>query len=121
MRVTQMKDQHNSAVHHFVKNQKYATADQYKNFAICDFVKNRVPRHWFNFMEEALAELATVTNTVYEGMVSKGVRQGMGQVIFPNGDIYKGAWKGDLRHGSGLCKFGATGAIYKGEWREGRP
>ncbi len=26
-----------------------------------------------------------------------------------------------MRHGAGLCKFGATGAIYKGEWRDGRP
>ena len=25
-----------------------------------------------------------------------------------------------MRHGSGICKF-TNGAIYKGEWREGRP
>jgi hypothetical protein len=41
-------------------------------------------------------------------------------MILPNGDAYKGNWKNDLRHGSGICKF-TNGAIYKGEWREGRP
>jgi len=41
--------------------------------------------------------------------------------MFENGDIYKGQFKGGERHGTGLCKFAATGAIYKGEWREDRP
>ena len=38
----------------------------------------------------------------------------------PSGEIFKGHWKNDQRHGSGVCKF-PNGAIYKGEWREGRP
>jgi hypothetical protein len=42
-------------------------------------------------------------------------------MIMPNGDVYKGNWKSDLRHGSGTCKFKSTGAIYRGEWREGQP
>jgi hypothetical protein len=62
-----------------------------------------------------------VKNHIYEGAISKGVKSGAGQLIFPNGDMYKGQWKSDVRHGAGLCKFGATGAIYKGEWRDGRP
>ena len=37
-----------------------------------------------------------------------------------NGDIFKGQFKNDLRHGSGLCKF-KNGAIYRGEWRDGHP
>ncbi len=49
-----------------------------------------MPRHWFSLMDEMLNELSTVNNHVYEGVVSKGVRQGAGQMIFPNGDIYKG-------------------------------
>lgn len=58
---------------------------------------------------------------MYDGLVSKSIRSGLGQMVFPNGDVYKGAWKSDLRHGAGLCKFGSTGAIFKGEWREGKP
>lgn len=30
-------------------------------------------------------------------------------------------FKEDKRNGSGLCKFGKTGAIYKGEWRDDKP
>ena len=41
-------------------------------------------------------------------------------MILPNGDIYKGNWKNDLRHGTGICKF-TNGVIFKGEWREDRP
>jgi len=80
-----------------------------------------VPRHWLHFVEDSIAELATVTNPVYEGQVVKGIRNGLGQIVLPNGDVYKGQWKSDLRHGAGLCKFGKTGAIYKGEWRDGKP
>lgn len=52
--------------------------------------------------------------------MSKGLKNGMGQIILPSGDVYKGHWKNDVRHGTGVCRF-ANGAIYKGEWREGRP
>lgn len=34
-----------------------------------------------------------------------------------NGDIYKGAFKSDKRHGTGMCQL-KTGALYKGEWRD---
>lgn len=42
-------------------------------------------------------------------------------MVFENGDVYKGQWKSDQRHGAGMCKFGLNGAIYKGEWRDGKP
>jgi hypothetical protein len=42
-------------------------------------------------------------------------------MIYPNGDIYKGAYKNGERSGTGICKFGKAGAIYKGEWREDKP
>lgn len=37
-----------------------------------------------------------------------------------NGDIYKGAFKNDKRHGTGICQF-ASGALYKGDWRDDAP
>ncbi len=58
---------------------------------------------------------------MYEGGVSKGNKNGNGQMIYPNGDVYKGQYKNGERSGTGMCKFGATGAIYKGEWRDDRP
>ena len=36
------------------------------------------------------------------------------------GDIYKGMFKNDMRHGQGICMFG-SGAIYKGDWRDDKP
>ena len=93
----------------------------YATFKIPPTISSRLPRHWLAFVEDSINELQYVTSTVYDGQVSKGSKNGLGQLIFPNGDVYKGAWKADLRHGTGLCKFGSTGAIYKGEWRDGKP
>lgn len=53
--------------------------------------------------------------------MTKGIRNGQGQMVYPNGDVYKGSYKNGERSGPGLCKFGQTGAIYKGEWREDKP
>jgi hypothetical protein len=39
---------------------------------------NRLPRHWTSFVRDALEELKNVTNKVYEGQVTKGVRNGIG-------------------------------------------
>jgi hypothetical protein len=49
-----------------------------------------VPRHWHNFFDDMTNELAQVTNKVYEGGVSKGSQNGNGQMVYPNGDVYKG-------------------------------
>ena len=38
----------------------------------------------------------------------------------PNGELFRGNFKNDIRHGQGTCKF-TNGAIYKGEWRDGHP
>lgn len=39
-------------------------------------------------------------------------------MVYQNGDVYKGAFKNGERNGTGLCKFGITGSIYRGEWRD---
>jgi len=62
-----------------------------------------------------------VKNTVYEGQMQKNLKNGQGQMVYPNGDVFKGSYKGGERHGPGICKFAATGAIYRGEWREDKP
>lgn len=66
-------------------------------------------------------ELGKVTNRVYEGQVSKGVYNGNGQMVYPNGDVYKGVYKNGQRCGTGICIFGLTGSLYKGEWRDDKP
>jgi hypothetical protein len=42
-------------------------------------------------------------------------------MVYPNGDVYKGTYKNGERSGAGLCKFGKTGSIYRGEWRDDKP
>ncbi len=55
---------------------------------------------------------------ILKGGVSKGNRHGQGVQLYPeSNDLYKGVFRQDLRHGSGLCLFG-NGMIYRGEWRE---
>lgn len=72
-------------------------------------------------ISEILAELSQVKSTVYEGQVSKGIYNGAGQMVYPNGDIYKGQYKNGERCGPGICKFAANGALFRGEWRENKP
>jgi len=86
-----------------------------------DYILSRLPRHWTTFVQDAMEELRHVKNIIYEGQVVKGIRNGLGQLVYPNGDVYKGTFKNGERSGTGLCKFGKTGAIYKGEWRDDKP
>ena len=99
-----------------------ATIEQQRHarLVIPEILAKKVPLHWQHFIDDANAELSKVTSKIYDGGVSKGLKNGVGQIILPSGDIYKGHWKNDVRHGTGICKF-PNGAIYKGEWREGRP
>jgi hypothetical protein len=86
-----------------------------------DFITPRLPRTFTTLVQESVEELKQVKNIVYEGQVVKGIRNGLGQMIYPNGDVYKGAYKNGVRNGQGTCKFGQTGAIYKGEWKDDKP
>lgn len=47
-------------------------------------------------------------------------REGEGlSFAFPNGDFYKGGWRGGLRHGYGVGSLGlqGRGGKYEGDWR----
>ena len=50
------------------------------NFIVPPILRTRVPRSWMNFLEESEADLADVVNIVYEGGVSKGVKNGQGKL-----------------------------------------
>ena len=64
--------------------------------------------------------MKTVASKIYDGAVSKGLKHGVGQIVYERGDKYKGHFKNDLRHGLGICMF-TNGSVYKGEWRDGKP
>ena len=50
----------------------------------------------------------------------KGIKHGHGSEVFPNGDLFKGAYKQDMRHGNGISVNKVTGVIHRGEYREGK-
>ena len=112
-----MTDAQNST-NHYIKFGLELNSD---DSSIHKNVLSHLPRYWTNFVSDALDDLSLVTNTVFEGQVTKGIRNGQGQMVYPNGDVYKGSYKNGERSGPGLCKFGQTGALYKGEWRDDKP
>lgn len=87
---------------------------------IPEHLSKKVPLHWHQFFDDVQAELKHIKSEIYDGGVSKGLKNGVGHVILPSGEAFKGNWKNDLRHGSGVCRF-PNGSIFKGEWREGVP
>ena len=44
---------------------------------------------------------------------------GMGTFTWPSGQIFKGMYSGDRKHGKGELKL-SDGTLIKGEWVEGR-
>jgi hypothetical protein len=50
----------------------------------------------------------------------KGIKHGHGSEVFPNGDVFKGSYKMDNRHGNGLSVNLNSGIIHRGEYREGK-
>eukprot|EP01012_Entosiphon_sulcatum_P040923 TRINITY_DN54663_c0_g1_i1.p1 TRINITY_DN54663_c0_g1~~TRINITY_DN54663_c0_g1_i1.p1 ORF type:complete len:677 (+),score=142.67 TRINITY_DN54663_c0_g1_i1:79-2109(+) len=54
---------------------------------------------------------------VYEGgRDNVGNKQGLGQALFPNGDLYIGEYKNNKREGCGTYFWAETGNIYCGHW-----
>lgn len=43
-----------------------------------------------------------------------------GVLKYASGVVYKGCWKGGVRHGHGELTFPGTGQTYKGEWYAGQ-
>jgi hypothetical protein len=99
---------------------RFAKAPDHPNFIIPASMKMRVPRNWISFLEEVDVDLKDVRSTVYEGGVTKGLRNGMGKIIYANGEVYKGNFKNGVRDGNGTCKF-PNGCVYRGAWRDDQP
>jgi hypothetical protein len=46
---------------------------------------------------------------------------GFGRVVYPDGSVYEGHWKGYKKHGYGVMKKGGYGVVHDGEWAFGIP
>jgi hypothetical protein len=47
-----------------------------------------------------------------------GEREGRGEKVYADGDVYEGEWMADRMEGRGIYRF-ADGAVYEGEWKAG--
>ena len=63
----------------------------------------------------------TETNTTdgkYEGEIGNGIPNGMGKLIFKNGEKFEGNWNDGKLNGKGIF-ISSDGRIYKGKWKKG--
>ena len=59
------------------------------------------------------------THPVYKGDVENGKPNGLGVIIYTDGDKYVGSWKDGKKNGQGTYTF-ISGSRYVGEWKDGR-
>ena len=57
-------------------------------------------------------------HSVYKGDVKNGEPNGLGYLIFPDGDKYVGSWKNGKRNGKGTHTY-SYGRKYVGSWKDG--
>lgn len=50
----------------------------------------------------SMVKITLASGSVYEGPISGRLREGIGALLFFNGDRYRGEWKADKRHGPPL-------------------
>lgn len=54
---------------------------------------------------------------VYQGARdAEGAKSGLGQTLFPNGDMFTGEYKANVRSGTGTYYWASEGMIYTGQW-----
>ncbi len=58
------------------------------------------------------------TNPKYQGDVKNGKPDGLGYLIYPNGNKYVGGWKDGRKNGKGT-ETDRDGFGYEGEWENG--
>lgn len=56
----------------------------------------------------------------YIGTFTRGIRNGDGVVLFPNGEEYSGEMFEGTPHGYGIARLEGRKGIYAGQWLEGR-
>lgn len=54
-------------------------------------------------------------NWTHIGTYNNEKREGKGNMIYPNGDIYEGIWENDKAEGKGILTV-KSGQVYKGQW-----
>jgi hypothetical protein len=55
----------------------------------------------------------------YTGDFRAGLREGVGTLHYPNGNVYEGGWRAGKRHGHGKFVWAASGSYYVGQFEDG--
>jgi|JI9StandDraft_1071089.scaffolds.fasta_scaffold80749_2 radial spoke head protein 1 len=50
----------------------------------------------------------------FEGSCLGGNSPLQGTLYYPNGDVYEGSFRNNLRHGHGTYRYNSTGEVYSG-------
>lgn len=58
-------------------------------------------------------------NGIYTGEFKFGMREGVGTIVFTNGDEFTGEWFQDKPWGRGVYKSARDGSTYTGDWHSG--
>jgi hypothetical protein len=71
----------------------------------------------FAWMGPASEEDETlVEKAKYDGNYKDGLKNGVGKMIYPNGDFYEGEWIDNKMQGEGTYTYKKSGDIYSGSW-----
>jgi hypothetical protein len=109
------------------------------NKLYCDFTKDD---HLKDCMEQIKEEFAIISGQnpaakhaigkrifdesgevlgIFDGQINvEGLREGVGNMKFINGNIYDGEFKNDLYNGHGELRHHGSGEYYKGDWKDGK-
>lgn len=70
-------------------------------------------------MKEGFGSLLYPNGNKYVGQFLRGIKQGQGVLSYARGGEYSGSWDGDMASGEGKCKY-ANGEVYAGHFAQGR-
>lgn len=69
------------------------------------------------YKDEEMQEVVLPNNAVYKGQWKGKLRHGYGVQTWPDGAKYEGYWQNDKAHGHGKF-YHVEGDTYEGEWAE---
>ena len=74
---------------------------------------------WKKGLRHGLGILIWPDGTVFEGQWINDVAEGKGKITHPNGEVYNGNWVNDQAHGPGRL-VSPDGAVFEGQWLNDR-
>lgn len=91
------------------------------NTEICSLTTSTNPASpVFQMPEENSVKICKNGNK-YTGQVTENsLKQGMGKMVYKNGDVYEGNWSNNKREGFGVYLY-SNGDVYSGNWLDSKP